>query len=1146
MVTPAPPSSAAPLTVWLGSKMYTFAPGREVTIGRSEQADIRVDAPGKQAISRIHAVLSAQGPEWVVIDKSRNGIYLNGGTRATNVVVSDDTAVALGAPEGPCLTFRVTSQQVPAARSVPPASPVRSVPPTAPARGPQQSGPPPAAGGPRPSQPPGPPHRAPQVGQPPRAPMPVAGPQSRPPGYPAGPPPAPGPIPPRPTGGPVAHTGPGQPPRPAAPSYAHVPVAHRPVQPEPEPDLVGRLTGVVKKALPARPATAAPPGARTVGRSASSDIVVDDALASRVHAFLVQGPAGIEIRDNASSNGIFVNGNRVAGALLTPGDVVTIGNTDLSFTGATLVPRQTSPQTGGLQASQIGLTIDGHQLLSNVSIAARPGTLTAVIGPSGAGKSTFSRILSGANVPSTGVVTFDGHNVHAEYASLRSRIGMVPQDDVVHRQLTVQRALSYAAELRLPPDTSRKDRRAVVDRVLSELELTEHRDKRVDTLSGGQRKRVSVAMELLTGPSLLILDEPTSGLDKALDRQVMAMLRRLADAGRVVIVVTHSLDYLDVCDEILLLAPGGKTAYYGPPAAIARTMGTSDSSTIGPNDWADIYTWVANDPDGAHRFYLSKNPAANQPPPPAAPPGPLGEPAHTSRLRQILTLARRQVRLIFADRGYFVFLALLPFILGALSLAVPGDVGLGKADVGGDAPSEPNQLLILLNIAAVFMGTALTIRDLVGERPIFRREQAVGLFAGTYMTAKIVIYSVAAALQVAVLTAIVVAGKGGPTQGAVLLGNPVAELYVSLALTAIVSAIVGLALSSLARTNEWILPMLVVVIMLSIVFSGGMIPVTGRVGLDQVSWLLPARWGFAASASTIDLLAVAPLMTSDDVLWRHQPAWWLLDMGMLLVLGLAAIAVVRWRLRLPAHTGAAGSGQSGMPGWVVGGGALLLVAALIAGLTVVTRDSGTRSASPVAGAPAQGPAPDQKPVDAAGLPGLLLAAGEVADVMGVPGLSSAAPVTVGKPRANTATPPECTGAVDPANQATYRDANFTGLAGQVLTDTGDPKTTVEQFVVSFVNAEDAARFHDAQNTAWMSCASTTVTLAVGSEPAREISVGALESPEGQIAVELKETGRACQRSLSSDSNVVIDIKTCTPSGGQQAQAIASKIAERIG
>ena len=242
---------------------------------------------------------------------------------------------------------------------------------------------------------------------------------------------------------------------------------------------------------------------------------------------------------------------------------------------------------------------DNKTLLDDISLGAQPGTLTAVIGPSGAGKSTFARLVAGYTHPTRGTVAFEGHNIHAEYASLRSRIGMVPQDDVVHGQLTVQQALMYAAELRLPPDTTKEDREQVVARVLEELEMTKHLHTRVDKLSGGQRKRASVALELLTGPSLLILDEPTSGLDPALDRQVMTMLRQLADAGRVVLVVTHSLTYLDVCDQVLLLAPGGKTAFCGPPSQIGPTMGTTN--------WADIFSSVADDPDGAKARYLARS-----------------------------------------------------------------------------------------------------------------------------------------------------------------------------------------------------------------------------------------------------------------------------------------------------------------------------------------------------------------------------------------------------------------------------------------------------------------------------------------------------------------------------------------------------------
>jgi ABC-type multidrug transport system ATPase subunit len=534
--------------------------------------------------------------------------------------------------------------------------------------------------------------------------------------------------------------------------------------------------------------------------------------------------------------------------------------------------------------------------LSDVSFSARPGSLTAIIGPSGAGKSTLAKLVGGALTPSAGEVCFDGHDLHAEYASLRHRIGLVPQDDVVHHQLTLEAALRFAAELRLP-HASTEERAAAVARVLAELELTGHAHTRVDKLSGGQRKRASLAMELLTGPALLILDEPTTGLDPALDRQVMSMLRRLADAGRVVLVVTHCLTYLDVCDQVVFLAPGGKTAYCGPAGEIGAAMGSAN--------WADLFARVAADPDAAHRQFVIRCGAGAHPTAVSRPrPASSLRPAPCRVLRQVGTVGRRQVRLIAADRGYFCFLAVLPFVLGALTLLVPGQVGLGIANPRGQAADEPAQIVFLLSIGAVFMGTALTIRDLVGERIIFRREQAVGLSATAYLIAKIAVYAVTAAVQTAILTTIVMIGKGAPTQGAVVLGNPILELYLTLAATAAVAAVMGLAMSAAAKSQDQILPMLVISVMLSIVFCGGMIPVTGRTGLDQLSWAVPARWGFAASSSTTDLGTIAPLLQTNDTLWSHHTGWWLLDMTALIVLGVVLAGCVRWRIRLntAAHT----------------------------------------------------------------------------------------------------------------------------------------------------------------------------------------------------------------------------------------------------
>ena len=482
-----------------------------------------------------------------------------------------------------------------------------------------------------------------------------------------------------------------------------------------------------------------------------------------------------------------------------------------------------------------------------------------MIGGSGPHQSTLARLIAGYTTPSSGSVTFEGHDIHAEYASLRSRIGMVPQDDVVHRQLTVNQALGYAAELRLPPDTSKADRAKVVTQVLEELDLTKHADTRVDKLSGGQRKRASVALELLTGPSLLILDEPTSGLDPALDHQVMLMLRQLADAGRVVIVVTRMLSYLDTCDQVLLVAPGGKTASCGPPDQIGDAMGTTN--------WAKTLARWAPTPRKPTAASLSGNSSRH---PSADQPADLGEPVHTSVRRQISTVARRQVRLVVADRAYFVSLGLLPFILGALSLTVPGTSQLPLPGPHANTPDESAQILALLLPAAAFMGTALTIRDLVGERAVFQREQAVGLSTTAYLLAKTAVFCGFAILQSAIITAIVVIGKGAPTRGAVLHGNGTVKLFTAVAATCVASAILGLAISSLVRSSEQIMPLFVVAVMAQLVLCGGMVPVTGRLGLDQLSWLMPARWGYAARRRRSTYGTWYRLRFPQDRFWQHS------------------------------------------------------------------------------------------------------------------------------------------------------------------------------------------------------------------------------------------------------------------------------------
>ena len=857
------------LTVRYDGSQRTFAAGHDVVVGRDLRADMRITHP---LISRAHLLLRFDQGRWLAIDNgSLNGTYVNG-RRVPVVDIHDGQSINIGNPDGPLLAFEIGHHagaagrppQTASMRAVQSAARSAAHPPTParPGAGPPASVLRPPAGAPRAysAAPPAPPQPMYQGGR-------------RPPAY----------QPPPPTR---------QPPSAPPPSIQPKPQMVRSTS---KPETGNLATKMIQAILPGLGTPEKPPGSATIGRANDNDIVIQDVLASRHHAFLLQSPLGTEIRDAHSVNGTFVNGVRVGSAVLNEGDVITIGNVDLVFTGGILIRRtEAATRTGGLEVNGVHFKIDGKELLDNISLTARPGTLTAIIGGSGAGKTTLSRLIAGYTRPSAGSVTFEGHNIHAEYATMRSRIGMVPQDDVVHRQLTVNQALGYAAELRLPPDTSKQERAQVVAQVLEELDLTKHADTRVDKLSGGQRKRASVALELLTQPSLLLLDEPTSGLDPALDRQVMLMLRQLADAGRVVLVVTHSVSYLDVCDQILLVAPGGKTAFNGPPSQVGAALGTTN--------WADIFANVGAEPDEANRRFMERDGRRHSEATPAPEsPADLGEPVHTDLVRQFSTIARRQVRLVISDRGYSVFLAILPFLIGALSLTVKGPKpGLGPADPLGLAPTQPQYIMVLLNIGAVFMGTALTIRDLIGERPIFRREQAVGLSTTAYLLAKVFIFLVFATVQAAIATFIVRLGKGAPTAHPPFFDSSTFSLFVTVAGTCVASAILGLMLSAVAQSNEQIMPLLVVSIMSQLVLAGGMIPVTGRAGLNQLSWVTPGRWGYAAGASSIDfpnLVKVKQIPTNDPI-WQHSKHIYFFDMAMLALLSLFYAGYVRWNIRL--------------------------------------------------------------------------------------------------------------------------------------------------------------------------------------------------------------------------------------------------------
>ncbi|MEW2634091.1 FHA domain-containing protein [Streptomyces sp. NPDC048389] len=795
-------------------------PTRAYHVGRDPLSDIVID---DARVSWHHAVLRTVDGHWTLADvNSTNGTYTEG-HRIHEWGVGPGSVVRFGsAVDGPRM---VLTEPAPASTESPVADPRPTKPP---AHEPQPAEPP--AAEPQPAEPP-----APEAH----------------------------PAEPRPAGLPAVGPGPVEPAAPAAgrPSGVSLPSA----------------TGTFR-----RPTSVRPLPARTVriGRSPDNELVVDDLVVSRRHAELRSLPDGTyEIVDLGSHNGTYLNGLPVGRAPVLPGDIVGIGHSAFVLVGDEL---QEFVDTGevSLDVQSLAVSVDRGRkvLLDHVSFPVGERCLLAVVGPSGAGKSTLLNALTGLRPADRGTVLYDGRDLYRDYAELRRRIGLVPQEDILHAQLTVRRALAYAAELRFPQDTDRSEREARVTEVIRELGLEQRADQPIHSLSGGQRKRVSVALELLTKPSLLFLDEPTSGLDPGMDRSVMHMLRDLADDGRTVVVVTHSVLSLDVCDRLLVLAPGGRIAYYGPPADALGFFGFAQwpeafEAFEGDRgrDWAGTYR--------ASRFNRQYIVASTAQPrsPQAAAPGPVPPPPkNQSWGAQLRTLVRRYTAALSADRTFLVIMIALPFVMGAMARALAGS--------RLDRETAVNALLILC-VGGVLTGAANAVRELVKERPIYQRERAVGLSRSAYLMSKVVVLGAITVLQAIVLTLVALAGVdlGAPGGEGVLL-PPLAEITLAVALLSFTAMMLGLLVSAVVRKEEVTMPLLVLLAIVQVVFCGALLKLDGVAVVEQLAWLVPSRWALAAMAGTIDLGRIVPGEMTADPLFEHSAGLWLLDMGMLLVL----------------------------------------------------------------------------------------------------------------------------------------------------------------------------------------------------------------------------------------------------------------------
>ncbi|WP_432159292.1 FHA domain-containing protein [Streptomyces sp. NRRL F-5630] len=849
----------------LNGRTWTLDPARTYTVGRDPQADIVAE---DARVSWRHATLGWTASGWTIDDGgSTNGTFVEG-RRVTRAVLGPGTVIHLGnASDGPRLTARPAEQPAagPAAGSVPRQQDAAQSPARQPAA--RQPAQPSAA-------------RQPVREQPASLPEQPAPPARN---HPPSPDPRPGP-------GPVADARPATDPRPVADPRPH---QGRPSAGDRSPTTFHQMA--VGRRM-------------SIGRALENDLVVSDLQVSRHHAEFHATPEGrFEIRDLGSHNGTYVNGQplpKSGSARLGPQDTVGVGHSTFRLVEGRLEEFVDSGEVS-FAARHLTVEVDGgKQILKDVSFGVPEKSLVAVIGPSGSGKSTLLKALTGYRPADQGTVLYDHRDLYKQFAELRQRIGLVPQDDILHKELTVRRALRYAAKLRFPADTSEQERQDRVTEVLRELKLDIHQDKKVTSLSGGQRKRVSVALELLTKPSLIFLDEPTSGLDPGMDRDVMQLLRGLADDGRTVLVVTHSVAELSLCDKLLVMAPGGSVAYFGPPAEALTFFGYTS--------WADVfsafeeyrdYDWAGRWKGSQHyQLYAAEADVAASQPVPV-----LGQSPATLRptkpqgwFAQLRTLTVRYLAVLASDRFFMALMVVLPVVLGVVSVIIPAKFGLAPPTPPSRFNSAAGMILMILVVGICLAGAANSVRELIKERVIYERERATGLSRSAYLMSKVLVLGVVTALQGVIMTLIGTSSRALPGEGLVL--PPAAEIGVAVIAMGLTSMVVGLVISALVRTSEMTMPLLVMFAIVQLVFTGTLFQIFDSPGLEQLAWLMPSRWAVAAAGATTDLAHLMPPWDEKrpgnlDPLWEHTSAQWGVNIAVLLGIAVVLLLVVSRLLR---------------------------------------------------------------------------------------------------------------------------------------------------------------------------------------------------------------------------------------------------------
>ena len=565
----------------------------------------------------------------------------------------------------------------------------------------------------------------------------------------------------------------------------------------------------------------------TVGRDAGNTLVLSHPTISANHAEFRRTAAGIEVVDLNSTNGTYINGERINRQILRPGDRIALGALVFVLNGDSL-EGQTDGKGIRLEARNLTVEVRNKdtgaalRTLDDVSLLFQPREFIALLGPSGAGKSTLMDALNGSRPANTGSVALNGSDLYQSFDSLRSLIGYLPQEDVLHRQLSVRECLTFSARLRLPDDFTPEEIAARVNEVISDLQLTERAETTISSLSGGQRKRVSLGIELLSKPSLLFVDEPTAGQDPLTEAQMMQSFREIANRGATVVINTHLLGSFSLLDKVAVLVKG-KLAYFGPSEELLPYFSAERPQEIfrklqhkEPAEWAaafrssEIYQDIVAKP--LSESLATTDPSRTTAPIVASPASNRPKQSKQRTPRQWDTLLIRQWTIKLKDKAALAAILLPPLAVGAL---------LG----GMKTHANATQTLFMLVVVSMWFGCSASVREIVDELPVFRRERQGKLKLSSYLGSKLVWVLLVSAVQAVPLVILLFALHA-------LEGDHLYECLLLAWIMAVEGGLIGLLISTCFNTAEKALYAFPLALIPQLLLAGILMP-TGHIGLSN-------------------------------------------------------------------------------------------------------------------------------------------------------------------------------------------------------------------------------------------------------------------------------------------------------------------------